>query len=218
MAKSTAQKINELLNLQDKSKADLARAIGVSNQTVTLWCKELDQGGSEPKKDKMIPIAAFFGVSPLALIALDDVGEIQSSTDKAEILRIELDESNSKLKPSFIKSFIVTPSLLSQEIPGVNAASIRYVLAFDDSMAETINIGETVFVDTGINDVISDGIYVFTMNKQSFIKRLQRIPDGSLLMISDNKQYEPFTIPSSERASMKVIGKVITSLSLKRIQ
>lgn len=77
-----------------------------------------------------------------------------------------------------------------------------------DSMIPTLLNGDLVLVDHGKNYIAQQGgIYAISVNHEIMIKRVQPVfPDGKLLVISDNKQYEPYEIESDK---VRINGKVI---------
>ncbi|WP_313328107.1 S24 family peptidase [Enterobacter oligotrophicus] len=89
-----------------------------------------------------------------------------------------------------------------------------------DSMQPTIEPCEVVaFVDCG-GRVLTPGIYVYTMDVFGrpclFIKRIEPLADGSLKIISDNQHYETFTLNTVEQKEIKIHGRVVASLAVRR--
>lgn len=89
-----------------------------------------------------------------------------------------------------------------------------------DSMQPTIEPCEVVaFVDCG-GLALTPGIYVYTMNYFGrpclFIKRIDPLADGSLKIISDNQHYETFTLNTVEQKEIKIHGRVVASLAVRR--
>lgn len=89
-----------------------------------------------------------------------------------------------------------------------------------DSMQPTIEPGEVVaFVDCG-GEVKLAGIYVFTREvfgrEVLFIKRVLVLPDDELMIISDHKAYQTYTLDAEEQKNMTVYGRVVASLSVRR--
>lgn len=89
-----------------------------------------------------------------------------------------------------------------------------------DSMQPTIEPGEVVaFVDCG-GVVKVSGIYVFTRyvfgKEVLFIKRVQPLPNGELIILSDNKAYETFPLEKHEQSDMVIYGRVVASLAVRR--
>lgn len=75
-------------------------------------------------------------------------------------------------------------------------------------MEPTIRDGDIVVVDCSAQTVERDGVYIFTFGNETFIKRLQRMPD-SILVKSDNSLYSMWEIPSSRTQDLHVHGRVI---------
>lgn len=66
-----------------------------------------------------------------------------------------------------------------------------------DSMWPTIQDGDLLMVvqDVEWRIVERGGIFVFTLDDRLLLKRLQVLDNGDLRIISDNKIYEPLTVP-----------------------
>jgi phage repressor protein C with HTH and peptisase S24 domain len=75
------------------------------------------------------------------------------------------------------------------------------------------------FVDCG-GRALTSGIYVYTMDAFGrpclFIKRIEPLADGSLKIISDNHHYETFTLNTDEQKEIKIHGRVVASLAVRR--
>ncbi|MEX9232549.1 helix-turn-helix transcriptional regulator [Citrobacter werkmanii] len=89
-----------------------------------------------------------------------------------------------------------------------------------DSMQPTIEPCEVVaFVDCG-GRALTPGIYVYTMDVFGrpciFIKRVEPLVCGSLKIISDNHHYETFTLNTDELKDIKIHGRVVASLAVRR--
>ena len=89
-----------------------------------------------------------------------------------------------------------------------------------DSMQPTIQPCELIaFADCG-GKVSEPGIYVFTRDifwrPCVFVKRVEPLPDGALVIISDNHHYENFTLDADEQSDMQVHGRVIASMTMRR--
>lgn len=89
-----------------------------------------------------------------------------------------------------------------------------------DSMQPTIEPCEVVaFIDCG-GHAPTPGIYVYTMDVFGrsclFIKRIEPLVCGSLKIISDNHHYETFTLNTDELKDIKIHGRVVASLAVRR--
>lgn len=81
---------------------------------------------------------------------------------------------------------------------------LAIITARGDSMKPTIEDGDLLLVDTsaGVN---TDAIFVFSVSDQLFVKRLQRLPDGSVLAISDNQRYKDYPLTPQTN----ILGKIV---------
>ncbi|EQA1624857.1 S24 family peptidase [Enterobacter asburiae] len=89
-----------------------------------------------------------------------------------------------------------------------------------DSMQPTIEPCEVVaFVDCG-DRALTPGIYVYTMDVFGrpclFIKRIEPLAGGALRIISENQHYQTFTLNSDEQKDIKIHGRVVASLAVRR--
>lgn len=84
-------------------------------------------------------------------------------------------------------------------------------------MSPTYNHGDILFVDTGVTEVKVDAVYVFSLSQELFIKRLQRLPDTTLRVISDNKQYEPYVLDVRQRKDMRTHGRVVGAMNWRQL-
>lgn len=112
--------------------------------------------------------------------------------------------------PDIIRSISLEPGYASRIFGGRPATSIKAINAQGDSMVGTINPEDLVFIDVSVKRFEGDGIYAFTFDKTSHIKRLQKVKNR-LMVISDNASYENWSIDESEEEQLFIDGKVIIS-------
>lgn len=92
------------------------------------------------------------------------------------------------------------------------ANQVKLINVRGDSMQGTIEPGDLIFVDVGVNHFDGDGIYVFDFSGDLFVKRLQKIKT-QLLVLSDNPLYREWEITDQEMDMLHVCGKVLLSQS-----
>lgn len=78
-----------------------------------------------------------------------------------------------------------------------------------DSMTGLLEDGDTVMIDARRNALEGEGVYVVLLDDHLYAKRLQRQFDGSVLIISHNKEYQPMTVPKDRLAELQIIGRVV---------
>lgn len=86
-----------------------------------------------------------------------------------------------------------------------------------DSMEPTFRNGDSLLVDRGITSIKTDAIYVFTIDGERFIKRLQRMTKGSLLMISDNPIYKPIGLEGADLEKVHIEARVLLVWNAKKL-
>lgn len=122
---------------------------------------------------------------------------------------------------SVIKQPIIKPELLFGSSPVHDYGGMVMTCRMNgDSMQPTIESGEVVaFVDCA-GEIKIDGIYVFTRlvfgREVVFIKRVAVLPDNELMITSDHNAYQTYTICADEREDMKIYGRVVASLAIRR--
>ncbi|MEI6317438.1 MAG: S24 family peptidase [Pseudomonadota bacterium] len=92
------------------------------------------------------------------------------------------------------------------------------VIAHGRSMEPTFCDGSILLVDQGVNEIRVDGIYVLAFNSELYVKRVtRRLPDGALLVSSDNPLHQGFTIENGSRESVQVLGRVVWAFDSKGV-
>jgi phage repressor protein C with HTH and peptisase S24 domain len=86
-----------------------------------------------------------------------------------------------------------------------------------DSMEGTFRDGDALLVDRGITEIRTDAIYVFTLDGELFIKRLQRLTGGSLRMISDNPVYPAIMIESDMLPRVHIQARVLLVWNARKL-
>lgn len=92
---------------------------------------------------------------------------------------------------------------------GLKPENLVLVFAKGDSMEPTINDNNTLMIDTS-NRELSDGhIYVIRTDGHLIVKRIQKLWNKGILLLSDNKEYREQQIEPNEADDLEVIGKVV---------
>lgn len=114
-------------------------------------------------------------------------------------------------QPGVIQSWSVSPEWLHKNVKTYTAArNLCIVTGFGDSMRPMFNPGDPLIVDTGIHLVEYDAVYFFRVGNEGFIKRLQRIPTASGMIIrakSENLKYDAWDITAD--MDLEVFGRVL---------
>jgi phage repressor protein C with HTH and peptisase S24 domain len=82
-------------------------------------------------------------------------------------------------------------------------------IAVGESMEPGIHNGDLLLVDTTDRTFHNFGIYVIDVRGERLVKRIQRNFDGSLILISDNRRYQPEAISAVLAKEVHGVGRVI---------
>jgi phage repressor protein C with HTH and peptisase S24 domain len=195
-----------LIMQQFGSVADLARAVGVSDNAIYKWVT----GRGKPGMLSLVNLAKAAGVSVEWLAT----GKGQSLKGRSEhgvapaakpatppATRGAAGDAVSHavdyldFKPDWLKRTL-----------NAEAEDLALIEAVGDSMAPTIDEGDLVLADLRETRFKSDGVYVLSNGDDLSIKRIQREPDGKLTIRSDNLAYKPVTVAAE---SVSLFGRVI---------
>lgn len=79
-------------------------------------------------------------------------------------------------------------------------------------MEPDLRAGDIILIDHTDTTARREGIYVIRMDNALLVKQLQRLPGGTVKVMSRNPAYEPFTVAIAsleEHNGFAVIGRVV---------
>ena len=79
---------------------------------------------------------------------------------------------------------------------------------YGNSMAPELKDGDTVMIDTLRKEILAGSIYAIGIDDTIMVKRIEKHP-GKLVLMSDNKDYEPLYLKRNDMKSVRIIGKVV---------
>ncbi len=192
------------------SVVTLARAVGVSDNAIYKWLS----GRGQPSVANLVALARAARVSIEWLATGEETRQsaqavtravehgdfifmprtrIRYSGGKGGMIRSDQVVDSIAFRAEWVKRRLHTDTrdLLLIEVAG-------------DSMAPTIRDSDLILADLAEPRFKQDGIYLLRHEDGLAVKRIQRRPDGKLLVRSDNPKYEPIVA-----ATVGVIGRVI---------
>ena len=107
--------------------------------------------------------------------------------------------------------------LRAQGVSYSKVENLAIISGDGDSMAGTFSDGDSLLVDRGITETRADAIYVFTLDGDLFIKRLQRMIGGALRMISDNPAYPPIMIEGAALEKLHIQARVLLVWNARKL-
>lgn len=108
-----------------------------------------------------------------------------------------------------IEAIVVSPDWVARRLPGRDPRQIRVIEAYGDAMAPTLAEGDWVLVDTAKRELNFDAVWVLRQRNtgEIWIRRVQRRPDGSWALLSDNDRYPAVIVPADQRQQFDVLGQ-----------
>lgn len=220
---SIHQRIKRLREVAQLSQSDLARRLGVTPQTVQQWELPEGQGGTAPRRKRLPELADIFGI---------DIGELMGASEGPRGLRASQNESkylidvvevpvfdaSASMGPgkgmpdhdTVVDNLRMTKKWVNRNLPSLSGPSnLAAISAYGDSMAPTFNDGDILIVDRGVSELRLDAVYVLAMNGDLYIKRVQRRPDNTVAIISDNPVYQPVIVNAPGDDGFLVLGRVL---------
>lgn len=210
----------------DEPVAAFARRAKISESTLRDYISDDPEKRKKPGMENLSRIASAAGVSidylvtgrtrddsPLAVAsprsgytpAVDFVylplhRNVSASAGNGSIVWDEHDIDHLAFQSSFIR----------QELRA-NPKNLRLVRISGDSMERLLYSGDMVMVDTSINTLQAEGMYVFRIDDSISVKWLNAMPGGAIRVASENAtKYPPYEI-SREQADLhhfQIVGLV----------
>lgn len=186
----------------------LARASGVSQGGLQRYMK-----GGEPTRRILIALASATQVSLNWLMTGE--GSMRLNAQSAEgdfdlvpVWDVEVSAGHGRTADDAAATSRIAFRRDWLQSRGLRASSLGCVYARGDSMEPLICNDNLLLVDSSRTRV-EEGIYVLRVNDGLFVKRLQQQMNGSVRIISENKEYSEQVIPKTELESLHVIGRVV---------
>jgi phage repressor protein C with HTH and peptisase S24 domain len=221
--KSFGERIKEVIRLVGSAE-QLARLTGVSARGIGHYAA----GTSDPTRSKIVSLAEAAGVNVLWL-ATGEGPKLKGETKKQSLSDVAFSEEEPpegyvrvprydvsasagggainvgeqvvdfiQFKPDWIKNVL-----------GASAQSLALIRVKGDSMEPTLSSGDVLLVDTTDRHFEANAIYVLQLEGSLLVKRIQRKMDGTVVIKSDNKAYEPETVRGEMVDQLHVVGRVV---------
>lgn len=201
---------------ENQSRDEFSATVGVSRNTLMRY----ERGERRPDADFLRRVCEHYPVDPAWLL----------------LGQAEADHPIPAVEDPFSEDFALVPlysvevsaghgAAIDQERPaarlafrrdwlkeiGLQENKIATVTASGDSMEPTIHDGDVLLLDTTQRQVIKDAIYVVRQDRLLYVKRLQRLYDGSIRIGSDNPAYTHEIVPKRDLPFLEIIGRVVWS-------
>lgn len=194
------------------NQSEIAKALNLTRSTVSIRTKDK----SELKKSELEKIAEYFQVS-LDYLLLSDIaktGNIPSNDENFIDIPVkgEVEASMGYGVTVYNEQQTATYSIsrkLARDL-GITATQSEMIYARGNSMLPTIESGDSLLVDHSKIEIYDGKIYCVRLDGQLYAKRLQKLSDRKIKIISDNKDYEPVIVDFDKNTNydFAVIGEV----------
>lgn len=197
--------INEGLKKPGKSGADLARFAGVSPSAITKW-KQLGQIDKDklPKVaeylEEDIPIFFYKTSNPPIKERIVAIPQYRNNTLSAGVGSIAMSEIPDS-EMYFKRSWLVSK--------GWNVDDLFVIYIKGESMQPRLHSGDVVLIHKGVNKIQADGVYALNVLGDLKIKRLNVKLDGTVVIKSDNPEYEDDVYSSETAQNISVLGRCV---------
>lgn len=190
----------------------LSRKSGLSDAVIRKWLA----GQSDPSRANLVKLADSAGVLVEWLAAgrgpmrhnevPDDVAPEEEDFAYAPFYDVEASCGHGAWNSheNIISMLAFRRDWLKAE--GLDAKHLAAIRARGDSMEPTIQSGDTLLIDLRVTTPRADGIYIIEQEGGLSAKRIQRAPDGTLYIGSDNPAYREFIVRPD--TPLNIIGRL----------
>lgn len=174
----------------------------------------IERGESEADLEHLLMLAHALSVQAVHLAPFEVPADAQPLDDDEFALVDMLDVKASAGKGAMnghhetIGRFAFKRSWLQRR--GVRGESAKIIRARGDSMADRINDGDILLVNTAVTHLEQDGVYVIEQDGLDYVKLLQRdFANGGVQIISYNPAYKAQRLTSEQAAELRISGRVV---------
>ena len=189
-----------------------AKAVGVSDNAIYKWLS----GRGQPSVANLVALARAGRVSVEWLATGHEPTQtavaVTRSVERGDYIFMPRNQIRfSRGKQGVIRSdqvvdFIAFRAEWVQRRLNTDSRDLILIEVAGDSMEPIFEDSDLILADLAEPRFRQDGIYLFRQDGGLSVKRIQRRPDGKLLVRSDNPAYEPMIVSTNH---IKIVGRVI---------
>ncbi len=212
-SKGIADRIRIRLEELGLSAASLSKKAGLAHDAI----RNILQGRtSSPRITTLESLAIVLEIDPYYLITGKEPMGLNSryilveyyKTDKNPSLEMQTNKTNQPVI-AFSRDWLNKKGLLYQDL------SILTVQ--EDSMEPVFKTGDLVLINHAEKEILDSKVYAFKAQDKIYIKKLEKIPNHSVLVSSYNQTYDSYQLDLSlfkdKKNDFKVLGKIISSVN-----
>jgi phage repressor protein C with HTH and peptisase S24 domain len=185
----------------------VAKAVGVSDNAIYKWLA----GRGQPSVTNLVSLAR------AARVSIEWLATGEESKQSAQAITRAVEHGDFIFMPrnrirfssgreGVLRSDQVVDSIAEwvKRRLSTESRDLLLIEVVGDSMAPTVEDADLILADLAEPRFRQDGIYLLRHDSGLAVKRIQRRPDGKLLIRSDNPKYEAMVV-----STVNVIGRVI---------
>lgn len=173
----------------------------------------IERGESEASIEQLILLARALNMRPLDFAHFQEPSSSKLNDDEfalIDMLDVKVSAGGGSLNGDHesIGRFAFKRSWLKSR--GVHPDKAKCIRARGDSMADKINSGDVLLINTAVTSLEQDGVYVIELDGLDYVKLLQRdFATGGLQIISYNPAYKPQLLTAEQAAELRISGRVV---------
>lgn len=101
---------------------------------------------------------------------------------------------------------------LAAHLLNTSPRSLAGLYVAGDSMEPTFGDGDVLIINTSIERITGDAIYVLVVDEGCIVKRITCLTDGRLVLRSDNPNYADETIDPARKSHLTIYGRVVAAV------
>lgn len=216
-----AARIREARERVGLTQGELAEKVGTTQQNIA----KLESGKSQ-RSGYLGRIAQECGVAYTWLeTGLGEMAAVEVAAERHDDISIPVYDFAGSMGPGralpdhdTVTGFLrLSAQWVRRNLTYTSPDKLAVITAYGDSMEPTFCDGDILIVDRGIADLRIDAVYVLDFAGEVFIKRVQRRPQGGIMLRSDNSLYEPVVIDQSDLDALRVLGRVLWAWAGRRL-
>lgn len=211
------EELTRYARAQGWNDGQLAEALGVSSANLSMWRKrgEVSPEGVEKAGRRLGLVVTYSAGHPTVLQARESAPQRSYLIPRFDVRAAMGAGAINPDHPDVIQMIAVDLLQLRRRAHFNSAGNLSIITGVGSSMEPTFSDGDLLLMDTSVITVETDGVFCFVLNGELYVKTLQRAPDTSILMISDNKKYQSYTIKTSDE--LRICGRIILAWNARSI-
>jgi len=181
------------------SQDELALQVGISQPSLN----KIEKNETKNPR-KLSAIAKFFSVTE-EFLRFNNLEIKNNRVFNFDLLDVQASAGTgvALLDESVVQSISIDKDKFQELFKCAPTDSMKIINIKGDSMTPTFKDNDFILVDIA-NITLSDGVFVFRVNDELYVKRLQRLPN-KVVALSDNSNYIPFDLPENTEIVARVV-------------